>query len=472
MSSFQLNSNFNSNPTSKGSNPFVEVISCGSNEYVINHHPLNSNCIENLGKNNNDLKDSYTNFITKKLFDPIIEKNILTSQIPNLSTGDKTLISTNPTTFKCIDNNLFNSTNLTNPSNLKSKIEPTTYSTLYQKHLNKNNFQDENNERHIEIINDEIEIAHTKECGYSRELLLQRIDLQDKRIKYLEGLIYDDKQKEFEKLNNELLIDNQVLSNQIQLALEYLDVIFFYLNHYFNIIFHNDKRIKLHKFNPADLTDFLKNIEFRLYDLNSLADPNNPKNKPNPEIKIVYKTDPNTNDFINKLLSENANLKSQLNDFKELLNNYVKPRYGADELKKKRVVNFQLPDIEPSIKNQSEIDSDDDKRFRIKGKVKLMDVNNLYDKYSGKISPIFNAFGWAMSGVASKIVINKYGRKKLDNYGVHQNLEVKKKQIIPVKNKNYAEYLNKPKKDENVVISNDGFIKEKSILPIRKHKFD
>lgn len=232
------------------------------------------------------------------------------------------------------------------------------------------------------------------------------------------------------------------------------------MNHYFNIIFKNNKRIKLHKFNIGDLKDFLVNIENRLYDLNDEADPNNPKNN---KENIIYKTDPETNDLINKLMAENAYLR-------DLLNNYKKPRFDPEELDCEHIESFQFPEVEDVDNDINEYDIGKRKR-KIKGKVKKIDPKNLHDKYSGHEKPIFHANGWAAD--AFKSVFEDIGnKKKLVSHHVTEKLKLHTKQIIPVKKKTFAFFFNKPRKQHDDIFETpEGFIREDVKIPAEKHSF-
>lgn len=267
-------------------------------------------------------------------------------------------------------------------------------------------------------------------------------------------------------LDRELLEENEILFNQLQFTLEYLDLCLYYLNHYFNIIFFNDKRIKLHKFNINDLTEFLTNIEYRLQNLSEYDCPNTPKDQKNPE-KVIYKTDPSTNDLIKKLIAENTNLKDQLNNFK-------KPRFEPDEVEMFHVENFQVPEVvsEPFVENKV-------LNFPLDGKVKIFDPKNLYDRYSGEDKPIFHANGWAGHGFKS--TIEDFGKKKkFIDFHITQRIKLKKNQIVPVKKRTFSFLFNKPSNDakkssnnleNNVNTQKEVFIKDKSTTPVEKHNF-
>lgn len=286
--------------------------------------------------------------------------------------------------------------------------------------------------KNIEVINENLEIQHSSECGYSRDLLLQKIEVQDKRIKHLENLLKEQEMKPnyVDKINRELFLDNQSLSNQLEFTLEYLDLCLKYLNHYFNILFHTNKRIKLHKFNIPDLKEFLIALERRMVEL---SDPNFVSGKDD-NVKIVYKTDPNTNDIIKKLMDEISKLKSDLNS--------KNSRFNDNKLRKEKVVHFSLPEIEYTT-------DDDDDMFRgreVNKKVKMFDPKNLHDKYCGETKPVFHAFGWA--GHGTKSVYEKKppkDREKLVDFGIHEYCIIDKKNIIPVKKPNYSHIFNKSK---------------------------
>lgn len=316
-----------------------------------------------------------------------------------------------------------------------------------------------------------VEVIHTKECFHSNEILLEKIEAQNKKIKLLEDqlkLINDEnKDKDrLDKLNTELLEDNRLFYDQIQLSLDYLDLIFPFLNKFFNVLFDNKKELDLNKFTLPDLNDFLINILGEINNIKDLSDPNHPLNLLNKDKNVVYKTDPQADDLIKKLLKENERLRNE--------NQYLKNRpnrFKEDEFQIENVESFQLPEELAELSPNN---------FVVDGKVKRIDPNNLYDKYSGETKPILNAFGWVMSGIKSEM-IEKNGKKKLKNFEIHEKLCLDPKQIVPHKKEYLGHILNKSVSNvstsigtpSNITKEKNGFVK---LVPlpndVKKHSFD
>lgn len=164
-------------------------------------------------------------------------------------------------------------------------------------------------------------------------------------------------------------------------------------------------------------------------------------------------------------MAENAHLR-------DLLKNSKKTRFDDSELFEETCISFDLPELEEEDEEEVEEVETNKNKKKIKGKVKKIDPNNLYDKYCGENKAIFNAFGWAADGFQS-VVEKKGSKKKLISHNITQKLNLHPKQIVPVKKKTFAFLLNKPKKKNNSYENDStGFIREQSTAPVTLHNFE
>lgn len=313
--------------------------------------------------------------------------------------------------------------------------------------------------------------------------------------------------------------DNTKLSGNLEFALELLDLVLGYINHYFNIIFGTDKNIPLNKFKINEVRDVLEKIEERLFSLSKAeAELFLIKNK-----QDSFQSYQDSTNFLNRTLSTNAmskdNLKFNKEDnakriadlelqLKDLLaqnanlNNTIEDLSKKLEAKKKKVKTIKrfeskglngqtafsfeiLPEDSYTVfedisvnRKGSELSTLTKKskmsRKRL-GKFKVIESGNLYDKYSNKKTDSYISGHWAMDGYES--VVKKEGKlTKVLKALVTDKLDLDKKQIIPVKPLNYSHILNKQndgsKMGSSMTVRTVKFQDSNEANEVEKHKFD
>lgn len=151
----ELNYNYNIKPFNK------------LEEEVIIHH--NTACFEPESKLNrlNQHSSNSNHYDSKIDYTSNNEKNrsIINQSYKYNCVLDKNSINN----FNTNEDNYKNSTAISsklNNTEYKSSILPVNY-------------------KNIEVVSEDLEIAHTKECGYSRDLLMQRIEIQERQVNNL-----------------------------------------------------------------------------------------------------------------------------------------------------------------------------------------------------------------------------------------------------------------------------------------------
>lgn len=287
--------------------------------------------------------------------------------------------------------------------------------------------------------------------------------------------------------------ENGLLNSQLDFALDMLDKVFGYLNHFSNMIFHSNDNLPLHKFNKDDMTNFLQNMEGRLFDLldkerkldklknpNPILDPNNKNYNGTKELEIKMKF---KDSVIDDLTKENARLKDEIKRLQQIIkdNNLgeMKKKFLNSELEQQLVIDFQVLSDENAAEVIDEFinpnDDDDqvgqkaqltlDKKSSNRTKYKKIVPGNMYDKYSEKPADKFFSGLWAGDGYTSTFVETGKGKKFIHGE-ITDKLNLDKKHIIPPKKKTYAFLLNK--KEDNV---SKEFIR-KETNKVEKHNFE
>lgn len=310
--------------------------------------------------------------------------------------------------------------------------------------------------------------------------------------------------------------DNAKLSDNLEFALELLDLVLGYVNHYFNIVFSTEKSIPLNKFKINEVKEVLQSIEERLFSLSQaeaellrMKHDQLMKYNDSNHLSRTISTNAQSRDNLKYLKDDSGNriteLESKLNNLLEQNNSLkntivdLNKKLEAKKKKPKKIKKFDSKELNGQTAFSFEILCDDNytvfdgisvgrkgseissltkksKKSRKKlGKFKVIESGNLYDKYSNKKTDSYISGHWAMDGYES--VVKKEGKlTKVIKALVVDKLDLDKKQIIPAKPLNYGHILNKQnegsKMGSTMTVRTVKFQDGNSVNEAEKHKFD